>query len=191
MAISYSKIDTKNPHRLIRALEIFRGTGSTYSSFINNSKKQKREFKIINIGLTADRKIIYDRINKRVDKMIQNGLVKEAQMVYKYKNLNALKTVGYKELFEYFSGKCTLDIAVDEIKKNTRRFAKRQITWFKNKKIQLGLTTKSLIKIFYFMLKINFKYFAYGLITNLNPSPCIFNISTFGSNFKYFPSFAM
>ena len=130
-ALSYSKIDTKNPHRLIRALEIFRGTGSSYSSFINNSKKQKREFKIINIGLTADRKIMYDRINKRVDKMIQNGLVKEAQMVYKYKNLNALKTVGYKELFEYFSGKCTLDNAVDEIKKNTRRFAKRQITWFK------------------------------------------------------------
>ena len=93
-ALSYSKIDIKNPHRLIRALEIFRGTGSTYSSFINNSKKQKREFKIINIGLTADRKIIYDRINKRVDKMIENGLIKEAQMVYKHKDLNALKTVG-------------------------------------------------------------------------------------------------
>jgi tRNA dimethylallyltransferase len=130
-ALSYSKIDIKNPHRLIRALEIFRGTGSTYSSFINNSKKQKREFKIINIGLTADRKIIYDRINKRVDKMIENGLIKEAQMVYKHKDLNALKTVGYKELFEYLSGKCTLDKAIDEIKKNTRRFAKRQITWFK------------------------------------------------------------
>lgn len=130
-ALSYSKIDIKNPHRLIRALEIFRGTGSKYSSFINNSKKQKREFKIINIGVTADRKIIYDRINKRVDKMIENGLIKEAQMVYKYKDLNALKTVGYKELFEYLSGKCTLDKAIDEIKKNTRRFAKRQITWFK------------------------------------------------------------
>ena len=130
-ALSYSKIDIKNPHRLIRALEIFRGTGSTYSSFINNSKKQKREFKIINIGLTADRKIIYERINKRVDYMIENGLIKEAQMVYKHKDLNALKTVGYKELFEYLSGKCTLDKAIDEIKKNTRRFAKRQITWFK------------------------------------------------------------
>lgn len=130
-ALSYSKIDIKNPHRLIRALEIFRGTGSTYSSFINNSKKQKREFKIINIGLTADRKIIYDRINKRVDKMIENGLIKEAQMVYKHKDLNALKTVGYKELFEYLSGECTLNMAIDEIKKNTRRFAKRQITWFK------------------------------------------------------------
>ncbi len=129
--LSYSKIDIKNPHRVIRALEIFRGTGSKYSSFINNSKKQKREFKIINIGITADRKIIYDRINKRVDKMIENGLIKEAQMVYKYKDLNALKTVGYKELFEYLSGKCTLDKAIDEIKKNTRRFAKRQITWFK------------------------------------------------------------
>ena len=130
-ALSYSKIDIKNPHRLIRALEIFRGTGSTYSSFINNSKKQKREFKIINIGLTADRKIIYERINKRVDNMIENGLIKEAKMVYKHKALNALKTVGYKELFEYLSGECTLDMAIDEIKKNTRRFAKRQITWFK------------------------------------------------------------
>ena len=130
-ALSYSKIDIKNPHRLIRALEIFRGTGSTYSSFINNSKKQKREFKIINIGLTADRKIIYERINKRVDNMIENGLIKEAKMVYKHRDLNALKTVGYKELFEYLSGECTLDMAIDEIKKNTRRFAKRQITWFK------------------------------------------------------------
>ena len=132
--LSYSKIDIKNPHRLIRALEIFRGTGSTYSSFINNSKKQIREFKIINIGLTADRKIIYDRINKRVDNMIENGLIKEAKMVYKHKDLNALKTVGYKELFEYLSGECTLDKAIDEIKKNTRRFAKRQITWFKKQK---------------------------------------------------------
>ena len=130
-ALSYSKIDIKNPHRLIRALEIFRGTGSKYSSFINNSKKQKREFKIINIGITADRKIIYERINKRVDNMIENGLIKEAKMVYKQKDLNALKTVGYKELFEYLSGKCTLDKAIDDIKKNTRRFAKRQITWFK------------------------------------------------------------
>ena len=156
-ALSYSKIDIKNPHRLIRALEIFRGTGSKYSSFINNSKKQKREFKIINIGLTADRKIIYERINKRVDNMIENGLINEAKMVYKHKDLNALKTVGYKELFEYLSGKYTLDKAIDEIKKNTRRFAKRQITWFKNKKIQLGLTTKSHTKMFYFMLKISFK----------------------------------
>ena len=130
-ALSYSKIDIKNPHRLIRALEIFRGTGSKYSSIINNSKKQKREFKIINIGITADRKIIYDRINERVDNMIENGLIKEAKMVYKHKDLNALKTVGYKELFEYLSSKCTLDKAIDEIKKNTRRFAKRQITWFK------------------------------------------------------------
>ena len=134
-ALSYSKIDIKNPHRLIRALEIFRGTGSKYSSFINNSKKQKREFKIINIGITADRKIIYERINKRVDNMIEHGLIKEAKMVYKQKDLNALKTVGYKELFEYLSGKCTLDKAIDEIKKNTRRFAKRQITWFKNRSI--------------------------------------------------------
>ena len=129
--LSYSKIDIKNPHRLIRALEIFRGTGFKYSSFIKKTKKEKRKFKIVNIGLSADRKIIYDRINKRVDKMIENGLIKEAKKLYKYKELNALKTVGYRELFQYFDGKCTLDNAVNEIKKNTRRYAKRQITWFK------------------------------------------------------------
>ena len=139
-ALSYSKIDIKNPHRLIRALEIFRGTGSKYSSFINNSKKQKREFKIINIGITADRKIIYERINKRVDNMIENGLIKEAKMVYKHKDLNALKTVGYKELFEYLSGKCTLDKAIDEIKKKYSSLENYCIT-------QLGLKHNDIQKL--------------------------------------------
>ena len=129
--ISFSKIDLNNPHRLVRALEIFRGTRKSYSSFLNKTEKQKRDFKIINIGLVADRSIIYERINNRVDKMIQNGLVQEAKKVYRYRELNALNTVGYKELFQFFDGKCELDFAINEIKKNTRRFAKRQITWFK------------------------------------------------------------
>jgi len=130
-SISFSRIDLNNPHRLVRALEIFRGTGKSYSTFLYKTKKQKRNFEIINIGLFADRSIIYERINNRVDKMIQNGLVQEAKKVYKYRELNALNTVGYKELFQFFDGKYELDFAINEIKKNTRRFAKRQITWFK------------------------------------------------------------
>jgi len=130
-SISFSRIDLNNPHRLVRALEIFRGTGKSYSSFLYKTKEQKRNFEIINIGLFADRSIIYERINNRVDKMIQNGLVQEAKKVYKYRELNALNTVGYKELFQFFDGKYELDFAINEIKKNTRRFAKRQITWFK------------------------------------------------------------
>ena len=130
-SISFSRIDLNNPHRLVRALEIFRGTGKSYSTFLYKTKKQKRNFEIINIGLFADRSIIYERINNRVDKMIQNGLVQEAKKVYRYRELNALNTVGYKELFQFFDGKYELDFAINEIKKNTRRFAKRQITWFK------------------------------------------------------------
>ena len=130
-SISFSRIDLNNPHRLVRALEIFRGTGKSYSSFLDKTKKQKRNFEIINIGLFADRSIIYERINNRVDKMIQNGLIQEAKKVFKYRELNTLNTVGYKELFQFFDGKCELDFAINEIKKNTRRFAKRQITWFK------------------------------------------------------------
>ena len=130
-SISFSRIDLNNPHRLVRALEIFRGTGKSYSSFLHKTKKEKRNFEIINIGLIADRSIIYERINNRVDQMIKNGLVQEAKKVYRYRELNALNTVGYKELFQFFDGKCELDFAINEIKKNTRRFAKRQITWFK------------------------------------------------------------
>lgn len=128
--ISYEKIAIDNPHRLIRALEICIGTGKAYSSFINKGK-EKRNFKSIKIGLTADREIIYDRINRRVDIMIDNGLLEEAKKLYPNKQLNALQTVGYRELFEYFDGNWDLDFAISEIKKNTRRFAKRQITWFK------------------------------------------------------------
>lgn len=129
----YRNMDVQNPHRLIRALEICIGTGKTFSSFLNKAKPQ-RDFKTISIGLMAEREIIYDRINKRVDMMIENGLVEEAKSLYPKRELNALNTVGYKELFQYFDGKIDLDTAISEIKKNTRRFAKRQLTWFRKDK---------------------------------------------------------
>ncbi|MEJ4088032.1 tRNA (adenosine(37)-N6)-dimethylallyltransferase MiaA [Galbibacter orientalis] len=128
--VHYKNIDINNPHRIIRALEICIGTGKPYSSFLNQGKN-KRSFKTIKVGLTADREIIYNRINLRVDLMMENGLLEEAKTVFPYKHLNALQTVGYRELFEYFDGSCSLDFAVSEIKKNTRRFAKRQLTWLR------------------------------------------------------------
>ncbi|MGZ0017849.1 tRNA (adenosine(37)-N6)-dimethylallyltransferase MiaA [Yeosuana sp. AK3] len=127
---SYNTIAINNPHRVIRALEICIGTDKPYSSFLNKNKVN-RNFKTISIGLTADRDIIYSRINTRVDLMMNDGLLEEAKNLYTYKSLNALNTVGYKELFHYFDGTWTLEFAVSEIKKNTRRFAKRQLTWFK------------------------------------------------------------
>ena len=127
---SYNTIEIKNPHRLIRALEICIGTGKPYSSF-KNKNKEHRNFIPIKIGLIADRELMYQRINKRVDIMMEEGLLNEVETLYKHKNLNALQTVGYKELFNYFDKNCTLDFAIEEIKKNTRRFAKRQVTWNK------------------------------------------------------------
>ncbi|CAM1355016.1 MULTISPECIES: tRNA (adenosine(37)-N6)-dimethylallyltransferase MiaA [Tenacibaculum] len=127
---AYNTIAIDNPHRLIRALEICIGTGKTYSSF-KNKPKTPRNFQSIKIGLTADREIMYDRINRRVDIMIEKGLIEEAKKLHPHKNLNALQTVGYRELFEYFEGNFTKEFAIDEIKKNSRRFAKRQGTWFR------------------------------------------------------------
>lgn len=128
--IAYNSIAIDNPQRLIRALEICIGTGKPYSSFLTNPEKN-RNFKTISIGLDAERSIIYDRINQRVDIMVKNGLLEEVKALLPYKHLNALNTVGYKELFKYFEGEWTLDFAISEIKKNTRRFAKRQLTWFR------------------------------------------------------------
>lgn len=127
---TYQTIAIDNPHRLTRALEICIGTGKTYSSF-KNKPKTPRNFKSIKIGLNADREIIYNRINQRVDIMINSGLLEEAKALYPNKKLNALQTVGYREFFEYFDGNCDVDFAISEIKKNTRRFAKRQLTWFR------------------------------------------------------------
>ena len=128
--VTYNTIAIDNPHRVIRALEICMGTGKPYSSFLKKGNI-KRPFKTITIGLTAERETIYSRINKRVDIMIEEGLLDEVKSLVPFKNLNALNTVGYKELFNYLSDEWTLDFAISEIKKNTRRFAKRQLTWFK------------------------------------------------------------
>jgi len=127
---TYEYIAVDNPHRIIRALEICIGSGQAYSSF-KNKPKAPRNFNSIKIGIKAEREIIYNRINSRVDIMLEEGLLEEAKSVYPHKKLNALQTVGYRELFSYFDGDFTLDFAISEIKKNTRRFAKRQMTWFK------------------------------------------------------------
>lgn len=120
----------QNPQRMKRFVEVCLGTGKPYSSFIG-MRKNVRNFTPIVIGLEADRDVMYDRINQRVDIMLNEGLLAEAQSLYPNKNLNALQTVGYRELFDYFDGKITLEFAIEQIKMNTRRFAKRQITWFK------------------------------------------------------------
>ena len=130
---AYSTIAIDNPHRVVRALEICLGSNQPYSSFLNK-EKPKRNFKVITIGLSADREIIYDRINQRVNIMIDEGLLEEAKSLIPYQHLNSLNTVGYKELFNYFNKKWTLEFAISEIKKNSRRFAKRQLTWFKKNK---------------------------------------------------------
>lgn len=129
----YEKMDSENPHRVIRALEICLGTGKAFSSFLDRPKTQ-RSFKSISIGITAPREEIYERINRRVDIMMDEGLLEEARGLYSKRHLNALNTVGYKELFAFFEGKLNLEEAVEEIKKNTRRFAKRQLTWFRKDK---------------------------------------------------------
>lgn len=129
----YNKVDKDNPHRLIRALEVCIGSGKPYSTFLNQ-EKPKRPFNVITIGIMADREIIYNRINTRVDLMEQNGLLEEAKTLLGHQSLNALQTVGYRELFQFFNGNWTLEFALSEIKKNTRRFAKRQLTWFKKNK---------------------------------------------------------
>ena len=125
----YEKVDHKNHQRIFRALEVCIETGKPYSCFRTGQSK-KRNFNIIYIGLSIPRDQLYQRINSRVDRMMEEGLEAEARRLYPYKGLNALQTVGYKELFDYMDGKCSLPEAVELIKRNTRRYAKRQITWF-------------------------------------------------------------
>lgn len=123
-------MDKQNPQRLVRAIEVCLITGKKYSDLRNQTAK-KREFDIIQVGITADREIIYDRINQRVDKMVNDGLVEEVTGLFAQKELNSLNTVGYKEIFNHLEGECELDFAIEKIKQNTRNFAKRQLTWFK------------------------------------------------------------
>jgi len=131
--VSYGQLDIQNKQRLVRALEVCLSSGRPYSSFLSNPRK-KREFTAIKIGLTAEREVIYKRINARVDRMMEEGLLEEARSLYPFRELNALQTVGYRELFEHLDGKRSLQRAVEEIKKNTRRFAKRQATWYRKDK---------------------------------------------------------
>lgn len=126
----YQQVDLSNHQRLIRALEIIRGSGKPFSSFRKN-KSAERNFKVIKIGLQLPREEIYERINRRVDLMMEEGLLDEVKSLYEFKHLNSLQTVGYKEIFNYLDGKIELDFAVEEIKKNTRRYAKRQLTWYR------------------------------------------------------------
>lgn len=126
----YGSVDRNNPKRLLHAVEICLMTGKTFSSFRKNTVKQ-RSFRILKIGINQDRTILYDRINKRVDLMMDSGLLEEAKSVYQFRNLNSLNTVGYKEIFEFLDGNCTLEESVDLIKRNSRRYARKQLTWFR------------------------------------------------------------
>ena len=129
----YATCDQQNPQRLLRALEIFIATGKTFSSYKSATPKE-RPFEIIKIGLTTEREILYKRINTRVDKMLENGLLEEVESLISFQQKNALQTVGYKEIFAFYNNECTLEKAVENIKQNTRRFAKRQLTWFRKDK---------------------------------------------------------
>ena len=126
----YAIVDRQNYRRVIHALEICYQTGRTYTSFRTRSQKE-RPFKIIKIGLNRERQELYHRINQRVDDMMSDGLLDEVRLLAPYRGVNALNTVGYKELFEYLDGKCSLEDAVERIKGNTRRYARKQLTWFK------------------------------------------------------------
>lgn len=126
----YNIVDLKNPKRVIHALEICYMTGKTYTSFRTRTCKE-RPFNILKIGLKRDREELYDRINRRVDMMMEEGLLEEARKVYPYLNLNSLNTVGYKELFKYFDGEWELPFAIEKIKQNSRIYSRKQVTWFK------------------------------------------------------------
>ena len=145
-----SKVDINNQRRLIRALEVSLSSNKPYSSFLGNNKVV-HDFKIINTAIKSDRNYLYDRINKRVDEMINNNLLNEVQNLLKYKDLRSLNSVGYKELFLFLEKKISFDNAINEIKKNSRRFAKRQMTWLRGKEginwIDNNIKIEDLLKI--------------------------------------------
>jgi tRNA dimethylallyltransferase len=146
----YKEVDQANPQRIIRALEICIHTGKTFTSFRKQQQKA-RPFKTIKLILTRDREELYERINKRVDFMMAQGLLEEAQNLYKQKENNALQTVGYKELFAYFDGEWDLETAILEVKKNTRRYAKRQMTWFRRDSNSIFFNPSDTHQIFKYM----------------------------------------
>ena len=143
----YEQVDLNNPQRVIRALEVFETSGKPFSSY-RKSNLNKRPFRIIKLGLNLPRAALYQRINRRVDDMVKQGLVEEARSLLPYRHLNALNTVGFSELFDYFDGKTDLPTAIGLIKQNTRRFAKRQLTWFGKDKeiIWLDADKKNLVE---------------------------------------------
>ena len=126
----YAIVDRKNTRRVVHALEICYMTGRTYTSYRVRNQKP-RDFSVVKIGLTRDRQELYDRINRRVEQMMAEGLEEEARRVYPYKGANSLNTVGYRELFDYFEGRCTLSEAVERIQGATRRYCRKQLTWLK------------------------------------------------------------
>jgi len=128
--IYYEEVDKQNPQRIMRALEVYIETNLPFSSF-RKKKNRSRDFEIIKIGLEMDREQLYNRINQRVDQMVKEGLIEEATSLYSHRKLNALQTVGYKEVFDFLDGKFSKEKAIELIKQNTRRYAKRQLTWFR------------------------------------------------------------
>lgn len=142
----WSIVDQKNPRRLQRALEVCYKTGQTFTSFRSNTSA-KRDFNIVKYALLWDKQELYNRINKRVEIMLSQGLVDEARRLYPYRRRNALNTVGYKELFDYFDGKCSLEEAVEQIKLNTRHYAKRQMTWLRKDKDYQWVTAEEITAI--------------------------------------------
>lgn len=131
--VYYAEADINNPQRIIRALEVYRHTGVPFSSY-RKATVNTRPFNILKIALDLPREVLYDRINQRVDTMVKDGLVDEVKSLIPYRDVNALNTVGYSEIFDYLDGRLTLDKAIELIKQNTRRFAKRQLTWFRKDK---------------------------------------------------------
>ena len=131
----YSIVDLNNHRRIIRALEVCISEKQPYSNFLNKKNKTNNKFKTVNLSIETNRVDLYKKINSRVDQMIEYGLVEEVNSLYKYKHLNPLNTVGYKEIFDFIDGKSTLIEAIDKIKQNTRRYAKRQLTWLKKRKL--------------------------------------------------------
>lgn len=142
-----AKLDLKNPRRVLRALGVCLAEGRPYSSYVRQEKK-KLDFTPVFIALTRDRELLYERINNRVDLMMEAGLLEEATDLYERRHLRALQTVGYQELFEYLDGKVTLEEAVELIKRNSRRYAKRQVTWFKNRGTYEHLSAEGLDRIY-------------------------------------------
>lgn len=145
----YEVVDLQNPRRVVHALEICLMTGNTYTSY-RKAERKERPFKIIKIGLTRPREELYQRINSRVDQMMEQGLLEEAQRLYPQRHLNALNTVGYKELFNYMDGIWTLDEAVERIKGNTRRYARKQLTWFKKDSDVIWAHPTNISEIFHY-----------------------------------------